>query len=191
MTAPALYADLADLDRQVAAVEADFRDLVSGLDGGAFNWREAPGRWSIGECVAHLNTTGRQYLAGIDDAIGDARSRGATATGPFRYGWLGSTFVRLSEPPAKIKVKAPKVFVPPPDVELEAASAEFLRLQGEIRERLRAADGLDLARVKAVSPVSARIRFSLYHAFALVVAHERRHLWQARRAREAPGFPSR
>jgi hypothetical protein len=44
--------------------------------------------------------------------------------------------------------------------------------------------------VKARSPVSKRIRFSLGAAFAAISAHQRRHLWQARQLRNDPAFPA-
>jgi hypothetical protein len=45
--------------------------------------------------------------------------------------------------------------------------------------------GLDLAARKVPSPVSRYIRYNVYSAFRIVVAHERRHLSQARRAARA------
>jgi hypothetical protein len=57
-------------------------------------------------------------------------------------------------------------------------------------DRLRQANGLDLARARVRSPVGAWLRFSLGAGFALMAAHERRHIWQARRITEMPAFPS-
>jgi hypothetical protein len=39
------------------------------------------------------------------------------------------------------------------------------------------------------SPASHWIKISLNSGFALMAAHERRHLWQARRVLAAAGFP--
>ena len=47
----------------------------------------------------------------------------------------------------------------------------------------RAADGLDLRRVKVVTPISRWVKLSLGMAFAQTAAHERRHLEQSRRVR--------
>jgi hypothetical protein len=56
-------------------------------------------------------------------------------------------------------------------------------------DRLRQANGLDLARAKVRSPTYAWLRFSLGSGFALMLAHERRHLWQARNVVNHPLFP--
>lgn len=67
---------------------------------------------------------------------------------------------------------------------------DFFELQERWIELAARADGLDLAAVKIRSPIAPVLRFSLGQCFAINAAHERRHVWQARRVREAPGFPS-
>jgi hypothetical protein len=59
----------------------------------------------------------------------------------------------------------------------------------EYIEHLRRANGLDLARARVTSPVSKWLRFSLGTLFAVIAAHERRHLCQARRIVAMPSFP--
>ena len=47
------------------------------------------------------------------------------------------------------------------------------------------ADGLDLAAVRVPSPVNRLLRLPLGAYFDFILAHDRRHLWQARQARAA------
>ena len=47
----------------------------------------------------------------------------------------------------------------------------------------------DLSKARVQSPASRWIRLDLGAGFALMAAHERRHLWQARRLTERPDFP--
>jgi hypothetical protein len=64
--------------------------------------------------------------------------------------------------------------------------AAFRAYQVQYIDRLRQANGLDLARARVRSPAAAGwLRIPLGCAFALTTAHERRHLWQARRVLEA------
>jgi hypothetical protein len=106
-----------------------------------------------------------------------------------RHGFLGNLFVRLTEPPVRFRVPAPRAFVPP----LDAAPCEvvelFMRTQDDLQRLASEANGLDLARVKVVSPINKRLKFTLGQAFRLLTAHERRHLWQARGVKEAANFP--
>lgn len=38
--------------------------------------------------------------------------------------------------------------------------------------------------LKVPSPVSRHVRYNVHSAFLILAAHQRRHLWQARRAAE-------
>ena len=65
----------------------------------------------------------------------------------------------------------------------------FLRWQDVLAERIRAADGLDLRRARRRSPILPLFTWSLGTMFALTLAHERRHIWQARQVRNEKAFP--
>jgi hypothetical protein len=67
--------------------------------------------------------------------------------------------------------------------------AAFRAYQVQYVDRLRQANGLDLARARVRSPAASWIQVPLGTGFMAMTAHERRHLWQARRVLEAPGFP--
>jgi hypothetical protein len=102
---------------------------------------------------------------------------------------VGGFFVRTMEPPAKLKIKAPASFQPGPRRGRSEIMAAFRAYQVQFVDRLRQSNGLDLRRAKVHSPASTWIRMSLGSGFALMAAHERRHLWQAHRVTEAAGFP--
>jgi len=65
---------------------------------------------------------------------------------------------------------------------------EFFRVRDQLGERVRQADGLDLARVRTISHVNRLLRLPLGAYFQFILAHDRRHLWQARQVRNGPGF---
>jgi hypothetical protein len=65
----------------------------------------------------------------------------------------------------------------------------FAQWQDRLEERVRAADGLDLRRARQRSPVFPLVKWSLGTMLALVLAHERRHIWQARQVRNERQFP--
>jgi DinB superfamily len=165
---------------QFEALKSETARLLDGLTEAQFNWRESPGRWSIAECLVHLNVTARLYLPLIQRAIEEARLRRLFGEGPFRHGFLVNWLIRTTEPPAKLKIKAPKIFVPPPAQPLETVATDFMTLQDQFLARIREANGLHLSRIKVISPVSRFLRMSLGQSFAFLAAHERRHLWQAR-----------
>jgi hypothetical protein len=188
-TGEPLVSDLQEYQRQIEAINADARDLLAGLSEAQINWCVAAGQWSIAECLDHLTVTNRELLERIKGALADAWSRGLTSRGPFRYGMIGNMIVRSMEPPAKMKIKAPKIFKPRSSQSPEVVTRDFFAVQDEILKLIREANGLNLARVKITSPVTKLIKLSLGQAFGLIATHERRHLWQARQVKTNPAFP--
>jgi hypothetical protein len=68
--------------------------------------------------------------------------------------------------------------------------AAFRAYQVQFIDRLRQANGIDLARARVRMPARGWLRIPLGSAFALVVAHAKRHLEQAKRVIEADDFPA-
>jgi hypothetical protein len=187
-----MNSELQSLLYQLEAVKAEGQAVASGLSHAQFNWRPAPHRYSVGDCLAHLNDSVARVLPAFDIAIREARSRGLVGSGPFKYGWLATKIARSMEPPPRWRMKSPRVIrLPPAERAIEPVLREFLTVRDELARRVRDADGLDLARAKITSPINRLLRLPLGAYFAFLVSHERRHLWQARQVRQDPGFPMR
>jgi hypothetical protein len=185
----ALTPEIDHFRRQFEQLADDADALVATLGEDQFNWHPAAGLWSIAQCIDHLNVTARMYLPMLDEGIADAIRRGLYTAGPFRYNLLNRMIARSMEPPYRVRTKAPRMFQPPPNRPRRDVMAAFRAYQVQYVDRLRQANGLDLVRAKAASPVVKWLRMPLGTAFAFTTAHERRHIWQARRLTEAPGFP--
>jgi len=184
----ALPEELRDLWEQIDNIKEDALELSTPLEDAGFHWRPARGRWSISECLAHLNVVDGLDLPAISDAIARGRAAGWTGTGPFRYGFLSRRFVRMSEAPGKIKMRAPKVYLPQPEQSKEKVVAEFLSIHDRLRALVLESSGLDLKRIQVPSPFPW-VKFSLGQRFALLAAHDRRHLRQAWEVRKNAEFP--
>jgi len=183
-----LIEELRDYYEQFENLKEDALELSTPLTDGQFNWRPSSNQWSISECLAHLNVVDAFDVPAIRAAIVDGRAAGLTGTGPFRYGLLSRRFVRFSEPPAKVKFKAPKVYRPPSDQSKDTVIPEFVAIHDQLLELILKSNGLDLKRIK-MGTQFPYIKFSLGQRFALLAAHDRRHLRQAWEVRRQPGFP--
>lgn len=183
-----LIEELRDYYEQLENIKEDVLELSAPLTDDQFNWRPSPKQWSISECLAHLNVVDGLDVPAVRDAIEAGRTAGLTGTGPFRYGFLSRSFVRLSEPPVKLRFKAPKVYRPPSGEPKDKVVAEFIAIHDQLLELVSKSNGLDLARVK-VGTQFPYLKFSLGQRFALLTAHDRRHLRQAWEVRRQPGFP--
>jgi hypothetical protein len=188
----ALDPDIAMLITEIDANLSHAESITHRLTREQFQWRPAPGRWSIGECFAHLNVTNGFTLGTIETGI--AKGRANKGEGPFQYGFLVRKFIASQEPPAKKKYRAPKVFLPPADIDPEATLAEYRRIESELKRLAKEANGLHLARVKIEMPALPEIlrpfvKIPLGGQLLLTTTHDRRHLWQAEQIRNDPAFP--
>ena len=186
-------AHIAEWLEQLRAIRRDAAELTEGLSDAQLAWRPGPGRWSIAEVVAHLNRAGRPYLDLIAHALAGARAQGPPPE-PWRPTFIGGMMARSQEPPPRIRFRAPRIFRPDGDGAPPPAGAPELAtwrsLHQEMEERIREAAGADLRRARIVSPVTRLVRMNAGDAFALLLSHERRHLWQIRGIRGTAGFPA-
>jgi len=185
----ALAPVLDDLRLQFERFAAEADAFVTTLDDQQFHWRPRSDAWSIGECLEHLNVTARVVLPRIDDAIADAIGRGVRGDLPFVPSWLDRLALRTTEPPSRWPMWSPAALRPAPWVPRERVMPQLREYQEQFIDRLRQANGIDLGRARVTSIASRWVRFSLGTGFALVAAHERRHLWQALSVSSTPGFP--
>lgn len=195
MTAPRtsnagpLSPELASYLSQLGALRDDATGLLGGMSEVQLNWRPTAERWSIAQNLTHLVVIGRLYLPQFDAAIVRAREKGWRKPGPFEYGALGNWVIAQMEPPPRRRMRAPKMFKPQPVQPLDRVRDGFLSLQGELEQRVQAANGIDLRRAKVATVFTSLLRLPLGQAFQALLAHERRHVWQARQVRVASGFP--
>jgi hypothetical protein len=186
-----LEEELRDYCDQLRNIKEDADELTATLTNEQFNWRAGAGKWSIAECVAHLNAVDGLDVPAIEREIRTAKEQGIFGKGPFRYGWLSRTVVRSMEPPVRrLRFSTPKVYQPLSNQPKDKIVPEFMALHDRLIELMRSANGLDLARVKVGSPVGTWLKFSLGQRFALITTHDRRHLWQAWEVRKNRDFPT-
>jgi hypothetical protein len=183
-----LIEELRDYYEQFENINEDAAELSATLNDAQFNWRPSPKRWSISECLSHLNTADRLDVPALQEAIERARAAGITGNPPFRYGFLSRSFVRFSEPPVRFRFKAPKVYLPVSNLPKEKVVPEFISIHEQLLELVTKSNGLDLARIRTPT-VFRHVSFSLGQRFALLAAHDRRHLHQAWEVRKHVNFP--
>lgn len=183
--------ELEECRSQFQSIAGQATALTSGLTEAQFNWRPSPQAWSIEECLGHLTIVGQTEINLLDSAIQNAKTRGINGKGPFRYGFLDRTVLRMTEPPVRRKFTAPRRFQAVHGQPLTAVLPTFLHLQSQFIRLVEQSQGLDLARVKVATPITRLLKLSLGIMLAQQAAHEQRHLEQARRVREHPQFPQR
>ena len=163
------------------SAQARLNDLVRAVPAQRWGRRSDPARWSVAECVAHLNLTSIAYLPLLHDGVARARTLERRPVGRYRRDPIGWLLWATMGPPVRVRLKTIARFLPSSTAAPSVLVEEFDRLQVAQLDCLTQADGLPLSRVRVTSPFNARLRYSLYACFTILSRHQHRHLWQAER----------
>lgn len=140
----------------------------------------ADGGWSIAACLAHLNSYGDYYLPRLKAAVDCQRGMPVDAT--FRSSCVGRIFISMMDPAtSRKKYKATAAHEPPTALDAYAVVREFVRQQEELLLSLRACQHIDLNSIQVPVSVLNWLHLKLGDALQLLIAHNQRHLDQARR----------
>jgi hypothetical protein len=177
------------ISSQLQTCAHDFRysmdeaqNLLTYTSEDALRKRPVPSGWSALECVVHLNLATRAMLPGIRQAVEVAPQRSDEKQN-YKMDFAGRLLAWSLEPPVFLKLKAPKLAQPLESAGPEPALQEFEHLHNELIGLLHASAGKAIDQQNMKSPF-ANLHYSAYSAFRIIAAHDRRHLWQARKAVE-------
>jgi hypothetical protein len=169
-----------DLKTQLSAIGEELNALTTGMDAEALSRRPSDGRWSVAEILQHLILTAEAMESLAEKAIIGLEKSGARPSGPSGLGVIGWLLVKSLEPPPRMKTKTTKPFEPLPVSEPLTLTARLHEANARLDNLITRATGFDTGRAKVVSPFNERLKYNLYAAFRITLAHLRRHLWQAR-----------
>jgi hypothetical protein len=177
-----MNAQLQEVVDELGRAQQRLHALAASTPDDRWSARPGEGRWSAGECVAHLNLTSAAMIPLLRTALEEARALGEPAPGRYRRDLKGWLLWLGSGAKVRIPVKTSAPFVPGGSAPKEETLAEFDRLQEQQVNLVRESDGLPLGKVKVVSPFDARVSYNAYAGFTILSVHQLRHLDQAERA---------
>jgi hypothetical protein len=169
---------------ELVAAQARLHRLAASTPETRWAVRPHPGRWSAGECVAHLNLTALAYLPLIRRALEEAAALGHSSPARFRRDLTGWILWRSAGPPVRFRVRTTAPFVPSGTEPRDRLLATFDRLQADQLACVALADGHPIERARITSPFDPRLRYNLYACLTILPRHQERHIWQAERALE-------
>jgi len=172
---------------ELRTVAEDALAAFGSLSAVQLNWKPAAESWSIAQCLDHLILTNGQMISTIEPKIAGA---GNSLVERFSLlsGFFGSYITRTLKDDAK-KVKAPsEKIVPPSDIDADIV-AQFCEEQKKVIATITNAGKLDQDKTILTSPFMSLLTYSLRDALEIIVEHEKRHIRQAKRVKEAAGFP--
>ena len=148
--------------------------------------RPAPGKWSIVECLQHLNLAERYYVRQLQhktDQLGLIQHNPTDQT--LESDWVGKLMLRFLDPKSTVKIPAPGIIRPRAASDLNPADVmgQFLELQTLQHELLGKLTYLDWNREKMPSLFGNWLTMQLGDVVRMLVVHTERHLQQALRAK--------
>ena len=169
-------------------LEADTRQLILSInyllqeDPGNLLQQPAEGSWSAAQAIEHLNSYGRYYLPAIEKKL---NSSVYPANSFYKPGWLGNYFTRIMMPKegqVTNKMKTPKGYRPPMDIDSKKVLDDFLAQEKLLLELLERAKQKDIGKIRIPVSLTPLIRLKLGDTFRFLVAHHQRHMLQALKA---------
>lgn len=180
---------LQDLVLALDEIDASARRLVRNLTEAQFHWRPPSGRsWSIAQCIEHLTVTNSLYVTAIRQAVDEADHHDLAPCTGVKPGLWSRFLLWNMEPPPKLKLRARPQITPNAQRNRGELWLAFTHAEERVRRLMIDCAGIDVNRARFANPLLPGTRFSIGVGFLIVLAHNRRHLWQAQQVFEAPGF---
>jgi hypothetical protein len=161
--------------------------VAGGLNEEQINWQPAPGKWSVGQCLEHLCLTNDAYMKAIAEVI---KGKPDSPVEQITPGWFARWFIRNFIEPSPQSKKAKTWSKISPGARVDAGVLDrFLAGNRACRELVLRAREKNVNQIRFRNPWVPVIWFTVGTALEIIAGHERRHLLQAERVRDAAGFP--
>ena len=171
---------LLDLSNDVERIKQS-AGFFSTADKNKLTYSPEPGKWSVVQVLEHLNAYNRHYLPAIEKSLSIITY---DTDDWFISGYWGEKFTKMMRPSnvyeVKNKMKTSKKMSFPNSLHVETVLKEFLAGQDKLLQLLQLAKGKDLAKIHIPITLTKLIKLRLGDTFRFVIAHEQRHMIQAR-----------
>jgi hypothetical protein len=176
------------LTSELAAADQRAERAAKGLDPEQLNWRPRPDAWSVGQCLEHLHRANEIVLPAISIAL---EGRQPAAVREITLGWFSRWFIRnyIAPNPGGARARAPRKIEPAQQVGPAVLEA-FLGGNQVARALVARASAYNVNRIRYKNPFIPVLRFTVGTGLEIVTQHQSRHLLQAERVKQAPGFPA-
>ena len=140
------------------------------------------GGWSAAECLEHLVLACEDSAKRIGVAIDSAPVRPPRREETLSF--VGKMLVKSFEPPSRRHFTAARQLVPVPVAapRVDLIISRFEQTHARVSQLVEETDAIDRMNIKITLPDSDWWKITIFDAFNLIAAHDRRHLWQAERA---------
>jgi hypothetical protein len=183
MTARAQELTQADRDKAVAYLEStkkDVLDATKNLSPAQWNFKPAPDRWSIAECMEHIAAAEDYILAAVENGVMKAPAVPGRDIAAIDAGIIANV------PERKTKVQAPEAIKPTNRFGSPQGSIDhFVASRAKTEDYVKTATGL---RDHAADSPNGQ-KWDAYEFILLIAAHSERHTNQIKEVKTDPNYP--
>jgi len=173
---------LEQLQAAVRHLQTQVDAVLTPLDDFTLNFKPSPERWSVLECLEHLNRYSRYYNPAIATALQQQPVQHQLQ--PVRYSWLGRKSIKLVQPDNGKQYKTVKHMNPVGGTLGREVLAEFLAHQTQLLTLLDTAQRADLNKKAVPVEFFRLLKLGSGEALEFVVRHQERHVQQALRTKQ-------
>jgi hypothetical protein len=180
---------LAEVRTQLEAVARETQGTFGLLDQRQLNWKPSETSWSVGQCFEHLLTANQLMFRAMDAALSGDSPKTLWQRIPLWPMMCGQLMIRSQAPTATGKHTAPAAARP-------ATSGIAADVIGRFVEQHRVAvaspqllDAQRATRTIMTSPFFQALTYNVADGWRLLIAHDWRHVEQARRVTRMADFP--
>lgn len=172
---------------QLSQIRQTYDEKLALLTDQQLLWKPAPDRWGILECLAHLNMASQYYVRQLQ-LKWEQNSTSAAPISEFEMSLNGKLILHFLDPKSTLKIPAPSMFKPKPyHFDVPKVKQTFVEILESFSKFIEKSDRIDW-NLKVLSPFSTWLKFRLGDVLIFVTAHLQRHLNQALKVMQEPGF---
>jgi hypothetical protein len=172
------------LTNQVLALRVAAHQRLRPLNNEQLNRRPGYDKWSVGQCLEHLNILSGYYLPLVKGRLKAAQASGSAARQKVRSGWLGRRFTSAArqDDDTDNVFRVPKQYAPT-GVRLTGTVVEvFNRQLDEMLRLLLLARQIDAGAVRVPNPLHPWLKLRLTDVLETLIANYKRYVQQAEQA---------
>lgn len=167
---------IAQIDQTTKA----FQNHFDGLSEEALNWKPNTTTWSIAQNIDHLITINETYFPVLADLKTGKYRTSFIGKFDFLTSLLGKMLLQSVQPTTKKKIKTFPIWEPAKGHLSANILDRFIKHQHQLKQEIESVKTFLQKGAVIASPANKYIVYKLETAFDIIVAHEQRHLEQAK-----------
>lgn len=163
---------------ELQQITREYQSSFEDLSEAQLNWKPNAQQWSVGQIIDHVITTNAAFFPVLAELKAGTYQPHFNARFGFLVNFFGNLVLGAVQPEAKRKVKTAPVFEPRQSQIPADILVRFKAHQARLEKEIESSAGI-LEKVVS-SPMNRAVVYRVGRAFEILVAHERRHLQQAK-----------